>query len=111
MSGREADMDGAGCLRTRAKELNRLEILGRVPGRRLTLAQVARQLGLIEWTCIQADVPHIDGPKEQTVGTRFDLSRAGPALPGCPVNVEVELIKLEKRRPKFRVSARGDVVS
>jgi hypothetical protein len=44
--GREADMDDAGCLTMSAKELNRLEILGRVLERRLTQAQAARQLGL-----------------------------------------------------------------
>jgi fluoroacetyl-CoA thioesterase len=66
-------------------------------------------IGLIEWTCIQAVVPHIDWPREQTVGTRFDIGHAAPTPPGCPVTVEVELIEVEKRRLKFRVSARDDV--
>jgi fluoroacetyl-CoA thioesterase len=66
-------------------------------------------VGLIEWTCIQAIVPHIDWPREQTVGTHFDLGHAAPTPPGCPVTVEVELIEVEKRRLRFRFSARDDV--
>jgi fluoroacetyl-CoA thioesterase len=66
-------------------------------------------VGLIEWTCIQAIVPHIDWPREQTVGTHFELSHTAPTPPDCPVTVEVELVEVEKRRLRFRVSARDDV--
>lgn len=66
-------------------------------------------VGLIEWTCIQAIVPHIDWPREQTVGTHFDLSHSAPTPAGCPVTIEVELIEVENRRLRFRVSARDDV--
>jgi len=66
-------------------------------------------VGLIEWTCIQAIAPHIDWPREQTVGTHFDFGHSAPTPPGCPVTVEVELIEVEKRRLRFRVSARDDV--
>jgi len=66
-------------------------------------------IGLIEWTCIQAVVPHLDWPREQTVGTLFELGHSAPTPPGCPVTVEVELVEVEKRRLVFRVSARDDV--
>jgi fluoroacetyl-CoA thioesterase len=66
-------------------------------------------VGLIEWTCIQAINPHIDWPREQTVGTHFNLKHSAPTPPGCPVTVEVELIEVESRRLQFRVSARDDV--
>ena len=46
MSVLGGDMDDTGCLTMSAKELNRLEVLGRVLERRLTQAQAARQLGL-----------------------------------------------------------------
>ena len=68
-------------------------------------------IGLIEWTCIQAVNPHLDWPREQTVGTRFDLSHSAPTPPGCPVTVEVELVEVEKRRLKFRISARDDAAT
>jgi transposase len=46
VSGLEVDMDELGTLTMSAKELNRLEILGRALERRLTQAQAAEQLGL-----------------------------------------------------------------
>ena len=66
-------------------------------------------VGLIEWTCIQAVNPHLDWPREQTVGTHIDLGHSAPTPPGCPVTVAVELVEVEKRRLRFRVSARDDV--
>ena len=32
------------------------------------------QMGLLEWTCIRAINPHLDWPREQTVGTHIDVS-------------------------------------
>ena len=46
MSVLGGDMDDTGCLTISAKELNRLEILGRVLERRLTQVKAAEQLGL-----------------------------------------------------------------
>jgi fluoroacetyl-CoA thioesterase len=37
------------------------------------------------------------------------LSHTAPTPPDCPVTVEVELVEVEKRRLRFRVSARDDV--
>lgn len=65
-------------------------------------------IGLVEWTCIQALNPHLDWPREQTVGTRFDLTHAAPTPPGNEVTVEVELTELDGRRLVFRVTARDD---
>jgi fluoroacetyl-CoA thioesterase len=65
-------------------------------------------VGLIEWVCIQTVAPHLDWPREQTVGTHFDLSHSAPTPPGCDVRVDVELIEVDKRRLRFRVSARDD---
>jgi hypothetical protein len=60
----EADMDNAGCLTMSAKELNRLEILGRVLERRLTQTQAAQQLGLsvrqVERLCRKL---RVEGPR------------------------------------------------
>jgi len=57
-------MDETGTLTMSAKELNRLEILGRVLERRLTQAQAARQLGLsvrqVERLCRKL---RIEGPR------------------------------------------------
>ena len=57
-------MDDTGCLTMSAKELNRLEILGRVLERRLTQAQAAQQFGLsvrqVERLCRKL---RVEGPR------------------------------------------------
>jgi len=65
-------------------------------------------VGLVEWTCIQAVNPHLDGPREQTVGTRVDVTHVAPTPPGKDVTVEVELTAVDGRRLTFRVKARDD---
>ena len=68
-------------------------------------------VGLVEWTCIQAVNPHLDWPREQTVGTRIDLTHTAPTPPGNEVTVEVELTAVDGRRLGFRVRARDDAAS
>ena len=68
-------------------------------------------VGLVEWTCIQAVNPHLDWPREQTVGTRLDLTHTAPTPPGNEVTVEVELTAVDGRRLGFRVTARDDAAS
>jgi fluoroacetyl-CoA thioesterase len=65
-------------------------------------------VGLVEWTCIQAVNPHLDWPREQTVGTRVELSHVAPTPPGNDVTVEVALDAVDGRRLRFHVSARDD---
>jgi fluoroacetyl-CoA thioesterase len=68
-------------------------------------------VGLVEWTCIQAVNPHLDWPREQTVGTRVDVTHTAPTPPGKVVTVEVELTAVDGRRLVFRVAARDDAAS
>jgi len=68
-------------------------------------------VGLVEWTCIQAVNPHLDWPREQTVGTRLDLTHSAPTPPGNDVTVEVELTAVDGRRLGFRVRARDDAAA
>jgi fluoroacetyl-CoA thioesterase len=68
-------------------------------------------IGLVEWTCIQAVNPHLDWPREQTVGTKVELSHSAPTPPGKDVVVDVELTAVEGRRLVFRVSARDDAAT
>jgi fluoroacetyl-CoA thioesterase len=68
-------------------------------------------IGLVEWTCIQAANPHLDWPREQTVGTRVDVTHSAPTPPGQEVTVEVELTGVEGRRLTFRVSAKDDAAT
>jgi fluoroacetyl-CoA thioesterase len=68
-------------------------------------------IGLVEWTCIQAANPHLDWPREQTVGTRVDVTHSAPTPPGKDVTVEVELIGVDGRRLTFQVSAKDDAAT
>jgi fluoroacetyl-CoA thioesterase len=66
-------------------------------------------VGLIEWTCVQLLNPHLDWPREMTVGTHIDLSHEAATPPGMAVTVEVELVAVEGRRLRFAVRAEDEV--
>lgn len=65
-------------------------------------------VGLVEWTCIQALRPHLDWPREQSLGTHVNLGHTAPTPPGRTVRVRVTLAKLDGRRLGFEVSASDD---
>jgi fluoroacetyl-CoA thioesterase len=65
-------------------------------------------VGLVEWTCIQALAPHLDGHAEQSVGSHVDLSHEAPTPPGMTVTVTVTLREVDGRRVAFDVEARDD---
>jgi fluoroacetyl-CoA thioesterase len=66
-------------------------------------------VGLIEWTCIQAVNPHLDWPREQTVGVSVNLTHTAATPPGMAVTVKVRLEKVEGRKLIFSVSANDGV--
>ena len=70
-------------------------------------------VGLLEWACIKAINPHIDWPREQTVGTHIDVSHEAATPPGLTVTVTVELVAVEGRKLSFSVEAHDgvDVIS
>ena len=66
-------------------------------------------VGLLEWACIRAINPHLDWPREQTVGTHIDVSHSAATPPGLTVTVAVELLAVEGRRLTFAVEAHDGV--
>lgn len=62
-------------------------------------------IGIVEWACIQAIMPHIDWPREQTVGIGVDLTHIAPTPPGLTVTVHGELVAVEGRRLTFTIRA------
>ena len=66
-------------------------------------------VGLIEWACIQASIPHLDWPSEQTVGTHIDVSHSAATPPGLAVTVKVRLTQVEGRKLCFEVEAHDGV--
>jgi fluoroacetyl-CoA thioesterase len=66
-------------------------------------------VGFIEWTCIQAINPHIDWPREQTVGTRIDISHSAATPVGLTVTAKVKLVEVDRRKLVFQFSASDGV--
>jgi fluoroacetyl-CoA thioesterase len=62
-------------------------------------------VGLFEWTCIQAINPHIDWPREQTVGIDVKLNHIAATPPGLTVSVNVKLEEVEGRKLVFSIVA------
>jgi fluoroacetyl-CoA thioesterase len=66
-------------------------------------------VGLLEWACIKAVNPHLDWPREQTVGTHIDVSHEAATPPGLEITTFVELIAVERRKLVFAVTAHDGV--
>lgn len=62
-------------------------------------------VGLFEWTCIQAINPHIDWPREQTVGIDVKLNHIAATPPGLTVTVNVKLEEMDGRKLVFSIVA------
>ena len=66
-------------------------------------------IGLIEWTCIKAINPHLDWPKEQTVGIHINVSHVAPTPTKLEVTTKVKLIEVDHRKLVFEVEAHDGV--
>jgi len=66
-------------------------------------------VGFLEWACIKAINPHLDWPREQSVGTHIDVSHEAATPPGLEVTASVELIEVDGRRLLFAVDAHDGV--
>jgi fluoroacetyl-CoA thioesterase len=66
-------------------------------------------VGIIEWACIQAINPHLDWPREMTVGVGFQLSHVAATPPGLTVTIHVEVQKVEGRKLTLAIRAEDDV--
>lgn len=66
-------------------------------------------VSFLEWACIRAVNPHLDWPREQTVGTHIDVSHEAATPPGLEVTATVELVEVDGRRLVFAVEAHDGV--
>ncbi|MGA2403175.1 MAG: thioesterase family protein [Syntrophobacteraceae bacterium] len=66
-------------------------------------------IGLFEWGCIRATNPHIDWPREQTLGIGVNLSHTAATPPGFTVTVRGRLEKVEGRKLTFFLEAHDGV--
>ena len=66
-------------------------------------------VGLLEWACIEALKPHLDWPREQSLGTRIEVTHTAATPPGLTIEVAVRLMKVEGRKLTFALSAHDGV--
>jgi fluoroacetyl-CoA thioesterase len=66
-------------------------------------------VGLMEWACIEAIRPHLDWPREQSLGTLVNFPHLAATPPGLTVTVDVRLERVEGRRLCFSVIAHDGV--
>ena len=66
-------------------------------------------VGLFEWTCIKTINPHIDWPREQTVGIDLKLNHIAATPPGLTVTVNVKLEEVEGRKLVFSIVAEDGI--
>lgn len=66
-------------------------------------------VALVEWACVDLIKPHLDWPREQSLGTHVDLSHLAATLPGMSIEVRARLERVEGRKLVFHVSARDDL--
>ena len=70
-------------------------------------------VGFLEWACVLAVNPHLDWPREQSLGTHIDISHEAATPPGLELTATVELVEVDGRRLVFAVEASDgvDVIS
>lgn len=66
-------------------------------------------VGFLEWACIAAVKPHLDWPREQSVGTHVNVSHIAATPPGLEVTATVRLLSVDGRRLSFEVEAHDGV--
>ena len=66
-------------------------------------------VALAEWACIELIKPHLDWPREMTLGTHVNLSHLAATPPGFTVEVTTTLQAVEGRKLVFAISAHDGV--
>jgi fluoroacetyl-CoA thioesterase len=66
-------------------------------------------VALVEWACIELVKPHLDWPREQTLGTHVYLSHLAPTPAGMVVSVRTRLAGVEGRKLAFEIEAHDGV--
>jgi fluoroacetyl-CoA thioesterase len=67
----------------------------------------AQMIAFVEWTCVAALAPYL-APHQRTVGTRVEISHSAATPIGMNVTAEIELVEIDGRRLRFKVSCRDE---
>lgn len=66
-------------------------------------------VGLLEWACIELLRPHLDWPREQSLGTHVDFSHLAATPPGLTVTIDAKLEQVEGRKLVFSLLAHDGI--
>lgn len=66
-------------------------------------------VGLMEWACIEALRPHLDWPREQSLGTKVNFSHLAATPAGLTITIDVRLDHVDGRKLTFSLSAHDGV--
>ena len=67
----------------------------------------AQMIAFVEWTCVAALAPYL-APHQRTVGTRVEMTHSAATPIGMQVTAEIELVEIDGRRLRFKVSCRDE---
>ena len=62
-------------------------------------------VGLMEFACIKFINPHIDWPRQQSVGVHINVSHSAATPPGMTVTIKGRLEKVDGRKLSFALEA------
>ena len=62
-------------------------------------------VGFLEWCALLLAKPHLDWPREQTVGTRIDVSHEAATPAGLILTARATLVAVDGRKLSFTVEA------
>ena len=66
-------------------------------------------VGLMEWAALETIRPHLDWPREQSLGTMVNFTHLAATPPGLTVTIDVPVDKVEGRKISFSLSAHDGV--
>ncbi len=66
-------------------------------------------VGLMEWAAIETLRPHLDWPREQSLGTLVNFTHLAATPPGFTVTIDVRIYKVEGRKISFTLSAHDGI--
>ncbi|HEY0064326.1 MAG TPA: thioesterase family protein [Telluria sp.] len=66
-------------------------------------------VGMMELACVNAMLPYMDWPREQSLGTMVNFVHFAPTPPGMTLRVKGEVLEVSGRRVLFKVEAWDDV--
>ncbi len=66
-------------------------------------------VGFLEWACIKALNPHIDWPRELSLGTHINVNHIAATPPGFEITAKVRLVEVDGHKLRFEVELHDGV--